>query len=87
MAKLSKSPQSIYISYDSQSPTISQKVLQGDNHFLKDVLVSHNKITSVRHLKVIFPYRNRSSAKQTIYPFVLRIMWLSVDKIVETEED
>ena len=33
MAKLSKSPQSIYISYNSQSPTISQKVLQGDNHF------------------------------------------------------
>ena len=35
----------------------------------------------------MFPYRNRSSAKQTIYHFVLKIMWLSVDKIVETEED
>ena len=35
MAKFSKSPQSIYMSYDSQSPTISQKVLQGDNHFKK----------------------------------------------------
>ena len=35
----------------------------------------------------MFPYRNLSSDKQTIYLFVLRIMWLSVDKIVETEED
>ena len=71
MAKLSKSPQSIYMSYDSQSPTISQKVLQGDNHFLKDVLVSHNKITSVRHLltKFMFPYSNLSSAKQFILLF------------------
>ena len=35
----------------------------------------------------MFLYRNLSSAKQIIYPFVLRIMWLSVDKIVATEED
>ena len=87
-SKLSKSPQSICISYNSQSPTISWKVLQGDNHFLKDVLVSHNKITSVGHflIKFMFPYRNLSSNKQTIYPWVLRIMWLSVNKIVGTEE-
>ena len=55
---------------------------------LKDVLISHSKITSVRHLliKFMFPYRNLSGAKQIIYPSVLRIMWLSVDNIVETEE-
>ena len=34
----------------------------------------------------MFPYRNLSSVKQTIYPSVLRIMWLSVNKIVETKE-
>ena len=34
----------------------------------------------------MFPYRKLSGAKQTIYPSVLRIMWLSVDNIVETEE-
>ena len=55
------SPQSIYISYNSQSPTISQKVLQGDNHFLKDVLVSHNKIKSVRHLLTKFSKANNLS--------------------------
>ena len=87
MDELSKSPQSIYIPCNSQSSTVSQKVLQEDNHLWKDVLISHSEIPSVRHLKVMFPYRNLSSAKQTIYPFVLRIMWLSVNKIVETEED
>ena len=88
MTKLLKSPQSIYVSYNSQSSTISQKVLQRDNHLWKNVLVSYSKITSVRHLlvKFMFPYRNLSSTKQTIYSSVLRIMWLSVDKIVETEE-
>ena len=35
----------------------------------------------------MFPYRNLSSDKEIIYPFILRIMWLSVDKIVATEED
>ena len=34
----------------------------------------------------MFPYRNLSSNKQAIYPSVLRIIWLSVNKIVETEE-
>ena len=83
-----QSLQSIYVSYNSQSPTISQKVLQGDNHLWKDVLISYSKITSVRHLliKFMFPYKNLSSTKQTIYSSVLRIMWLSVDKTVETEE-
>ena len=68
MAKLSKSLQSIYISYNSQSPTISQKVLQGQSHFLKDVLHFPQKISPVRHLliKFMFPYRNLSSVKQTL---------------------
>ena len=44
MTKLSKSPQSIYISYDSQSPTVSQKVLQGDKHFKKMSLFSSAKL-------------------------------------------
>ena len=77
----------IYIPCNSQSSTVSQKVLQGDNHLWKDVIISHSKIPSIRHLKVMFPYRNLSSTRQTIYPFVLRIMWLSVDKIVANEED
>ena len=89
MTKLSKSPQSIYISYDSQSPTISQKVLQGDNHFLKDVLVSHNKITSVRHLltKFMFPYRNFSSAKQFILLFseLCDYQWIKLWKLRKSE--
>ena len=77
----------IYIPCNSQSSTVSQKVVQGDNHLRKDVIISHSKIPSIRHLKVMFPYRNLSSTRQTIYPFVLRIMWLSVDKIVANEED
>lgn len=77
----------IYIPCNSQSSTVSQKVRQGDNHLWKDVIISHSKIPSIRHLKVMFPYRNLSRTKQTIYPFVLRIMWLSVDKIVATKED
>ena len=63
---LSKSPQSIYIHYNSQSSTVSQKVLQGDNHLWKDVIISHSKIPSIRPLKVMFPYRNLSSTRQTI---------------------
>ena len=56
MTKLSKSPQSIYVSYNSQSPTISQKVLQGDSNLWKDVLIFYSKITSVRHLLIKFMF-------------------------------
>ena len=77
---------SIHTLFNSQSPTVSQNTLQGHNQLWKDVFISYSKALSGRHLKFAFPYRNLSSAKQTIYPFVLRIMWLWVDKTVEPEE-
>ena len=81
MDELSKSSQSNYIPCNSQSSSVSQKVFQGDYHLWKDVLISHSKTLSVKHLKVMFPYRNLSSTKQIMYPSVLRIMWLSVETL------
>lgn len=77
------SPGRSNIPCNSQKPTVSQKVLQGDSHLWKDVIISYSKIPSARHLKVkCFPIGTSLVLKQTIYSFVLRIMWLSVDKIV-----
>ena len=86
MAEFLKSPQSIYIPCNSQGPIVSQKALQGDNHLWKGSFISYSKIPSVRHLTFVFPFRKLSSAKQNIYHFVLKIMWLSVDKIVTPEK-
>lgn len=69
MAEFSMSPQSTHTLSNSQRSTVSQKALQGDDHFWKGGFISYSKGSSLRHLKFVFPIRNLSSAKRTIYMF------------------
>ena len=81
MANFQNSALSIYTHSNSQSPTLSQKAFNS-----KDAAYFLEQNAIIKTLKMpVFPNRNLSHVKQTVYNCVLRILWLSVGKIAVLE--